>query len=177
MKRIVGGLGMVGGMALGLAACAHGSGSPGATAVTGSTTTLARTAKAHIGQELIITRPSGYHLGITVTGVVDPATSAQEPTPGNRIVAAQVSLDNTGSQNASGNVNNQLTMIGSDSHQYSASSIPIQNCSNFNGGPYSLNSGDVVTGCVAFQLPTSVGVTSLKFVPNPGSVEGVWTNP
>ncbi len=169
---------MVGAMALGLAACAQGTGASDSTAGTGSTTTLARTARAHIGQELIVTRPSGYHLGITVTQVIDPATSSQQPATGNRFVAAQVSLDNTGSQKAAGNVNGQLTVIGSDGHQYSAaSSIPIQNCSNFNSGQYALDPGNVATGCVAFQLPASVGVTSVKFVPSPGSVEGTWTNP
>jgi hypothetical protein len=165
-------------MALGLAACVHNTGASSSTAVTGSTTTLARTANAHIGQELIISRPTGYHLGITVTQVIDPATSStQQPTAGNRFVAAQVSLDNTGKQNASGNANDQLTIIGSDSHQYSAASIAIQNCSNFNSGQYTLDPGNVATGCVAFSLPASVGVASVKFVPSPGSVQGTWSNP
>jgi hypothetical protein len=180
MKRIIGGIGVAVVMALGLAACTQGTGASDSTAVTGGSTTSTtptRAASAHIGQELIITRPSGYKFGVTVTQIIDPATSSTQPPAGFRFVAAQISLDNAGSQSASGNVNNQLTVIGSDSTTYSSSSVPIQNCSNFNSGQYTLDPGNVVTGCVAFQLPNSVTVASVKFVPDPGSVVGTWTNP
>ncbi|HEX4220069.1 MAG TPA: DUF4352 domain-containing protein [Acidimicrobiales bacterium] len=180
MKRIVGGIGVVGAMALGLAACSHGTGASDSTAVTGASTTsttLARAANAHIGQELIITHSKGYRFGVTVTQIIDPASSSTQPPAGSRLVAAQVSLDNAGSQSATGNLNTQLTVVGSDSHSYTSSSAPIQNCSNFNAGQYALNPGNVVTGCVAFQLPSSVTVATVKFIPNPGSVVGTWTNP
>jgi len=107
-------------------------------------------------------------LSVTVTSSIDPATAGTGsglPDPGYRFVAIGLNLANTDPSNGEvdGNVNLAVTVLGSDGLTYTANYGVVSECTNFNFGEFALPSGDTATGCVAFQLPTAVTVTSVQF--------------
>jgi hypothetical protein len=61
--------------------------------------------------------------------------------------------------------NNDAVAIGSDGKSYQFDPDPIDGCPNFDGtGSFNLTpGGPSTTGCVAFQLPTSVKVAKVDF--------------
>jgi hypothetical protein len=52
---------------------------------------------------------------------------------------------------------------GSDGQVYTASFDEVSECTNFNHGNYTLLNGSSVRGCVVFQLPNGVKVSSAQF--------------
>jgi hypothetical protein len=189
-KRSIAGAALVA-LALGLTACGGtltAQSKPPVNHVQGNTTappvvvTTTTTPPAlHVGQHADFTDASGMGLQVTMAQVIDPASGADQyeaPTSGDRFVAVQVRLKNTGTTSYSADVNSQVSLIGSDSQQYSPSFEQIKSCTNFNFGNYTLSPGDSLTGCVAFQVPRRVTIPSVKFIPSPGSTGiGTWGNP
>ena len=144
-----------------------------------ATTTTTNRASTKVGQALIMTGSGGLNLDVTVTQLIDPATSDNQfetPDAGKRFVAVQVTFADKGSSTVQEDANNEMTILGSDSQIYSADFDSIQGCTNFNDGEYELTPGGTVTGCVNFQVPTAVKVGSVKFSPGILSdVVGTWT--
>lgn len=114
-------------------------------------------------------------LTVTATQVVDPATAASSVTPntGDRFLAVEVSLaDGSSDESVSGDANYSMTVTGSDGNTYVANFATVSECSNFNDGYFDVSpSESSATGCVVFELPTSVTVQTIQFSLAPGYLD------
>jgi hypothetical protein len=111
---------------------------------------------------------SGDALSVTATQIIDPATAGEGsglPDAGFRFVAVVLSLSNPGGPGIDGNANYSTTLEGSDGQTYTADFGSASECTNFTSGTgiIDLPDGNSATGCVLFQLPTTVGVQSVDF--------------
>lgn len=115
-------------------------------------------------------------LAVTLTKVIDPATIANPYEPvdaGNRLVAVEVNLQNTGTGTISDDANSDVTLIGSDSQSYDFDiSGDVNECTNFHYGEYTLGSNDSESGCVVFELPDGINPAKVQFAYN--SNAGEW---
>lgn len=124
----------------------------------------------------------GDAFAVAATQVVDPASAASGsglPDSGYRFVAVQLTVDNTSSQEIDGDANDALSVTGSDGQTYSADFGSVSECSNFSSGSgiIDLQAGDSASGCVVFELPTSVSVHSMSFSLSSGYLDTAeWTN-
>jgi hypothetical protein len=124
----------------------------------------------------------GDALGVTVSQVVDPATPLSDsdlPSSGDRFVAVELTISNTSSQEIQDDANSATTVTGSDGDTYTANFAAVTECTNFEEeiGYVDLKPGDNTTGCVVFQLPTSVNVQSVSFSLEPGYLDTAeWSN-
>ena len=124
----------------------------------------------------------GDAFAVDATQVVDPASAASGsglPDSGYRFVAVQLTVDNTSSQEIDGDANDALSVTGSDGQTYSADFGSVSECSNFSSGSgiIDLQAGDSASGCVVFELPTSVSVQSVSFSLSAGYLDTAkWTN-
>jgi hypothetical protein len=118
---------------------------------------------------------------VTLIAVTNPAHGANEftnPDSGKRFVATQMKIANTGTGTLHDNANNGVTVIGSDNQTYTADFANIADCTNFNSGSYTLAPAETTTGCIAFQLPTAVTPSKVRFeLLGFGGVTGEWLVP
>jgi hypothetical protein len=117
----------------------------------------------------------GDPLSVTATQLVDPATAASGsglPDSGYRFVAVELTLSNPSTNEAiEGDANYSMTITGSDGQTYSADYGTVSGCTNFEYGDFSVPLSDSSTGCVVFELPTSVTVTSVMFTLAPNYLD------
>jgi Fibronectin type III domain len=117
----------------------------------------------------------GDVFSVTATQLVDPATAAAGsglPDSGYRFVAVELTLVNSGTTaTIEGNANYSATVLGSDGQTYSADYGTVAECANFDSGDFQLPPSDSVTGCVVFELPTSVTVQSVEFTLAPNYLD------
>ena len=98
------------------------------------------------------------------------------PNPGYRFVATVFVVTDTGSAQTSDDANGDASVIGSDDQSYSPDFDDVTECTNFNDGEYQLSPGQSLTGCVVFQLPTSVTVAQVQWSPDIfANSFGYWT--
>jgi hypothetical protein len=109
----------------------------------------------------------GDPVSVTATQVIDPATAGPGsgfPDSGYRFVAVDLTVTNPGTNQAiEGDANYSMTVTGSDGQTYSADYGTVSGCTNFEAGDFQVPLGDSATGCVVFELPTSVTVQSIQF--------------
>jgi hypothetical protein len=119
---------------------------------------------------------------VLATQIVDPASAATGtslPGSGERLVAVDLTLDNSSGYEVDGDANEALTLIGSDGQTYAANYQPVTQCTNFGTGSglIDLAAGSSASGCVVFELPTSVTVRSIWFSLAAGYLDvAEWTN-
>ena len=121
---------------------------------------------AHVGATISLPGES-----VMVVKVIDPAQGADQfttPDAGKRFVGVEVTINDTGKAALSDDANSTLSVIGSDSQDYSADFSSISECTNFNNGSYNIASGQSQTGCVTFQIPNAVTVAKVQFTDNAG---------
>ncbi len=124
----------------------------------------------------------GDELAVSATQIVDPASAVSgsgQPDSGDRFVAVQITVDNTSTQEVDGDANDALTVTGSDGQTYSADFASVSECTNFYSGAgiIDLQAGASDSGCVVFELPTSVTVRSASFSLSWGYLDTAeWTN-
>jgi hypothetical protein len=123
----------------------------------------------------------GDPVSVTATQLVDPATAAAGsglPDSGYRFVAVELTLSNPSTDQAiEGDANYSTTVTGSDGQTYSADYGTVSGCTNFAFGEFQLPLSDSSTGCVVFELPTSVTVQSIQFTLAPGYLDTAeWTS-
>lgn len=120
-----------------------------------------------IGATLNVHDSSGNALAVTVTQVVDPATGVDQfnqPNPGDRFVAVEMTLSNQSAATISDDANGDTTVIGTDSQVYTADFDNVSECTNFGYGEFTLLAGSPSElGCVVFQLPNGVNVKQVQF--------------
>jgi hypothetical protein len=120
-------------------------------------------------------------LSITVSQVYDPATAANGsglPDAGMRFVAVEMSLADVTGGSIAGDANYSTTVVGTDGKTYTADIGGVAECTNFTVGTFQIEGTDTTTsGCVVFELPTSVSVQTVDFSLAPGYLDsGVWNN-
>jgi hypothetical protein len=106
-----------------------------------------------------------------VVKVIDPAQGSDQyttPDAGKRFVGVEVTINNTGKTALSDDANSTVSVVGSDSQDYTADFSAISGCTNFNSGQYNIASGQSQTGCVTFQIPNAVTVAKVQFTDNAG---------
>jgi hypothetical protein len=152
---------------------------------TGSTATGASPAKApasvaHVGSAITVST-GNTKADVTLLAVTDPAQGADQytnPDSGKRFVATQVKIANGGTGTLLEDANNDLSIIGSDNQTYTPAFDNLAGCTNFNNGSYTLAAGETTTGCVAFQVPTGVTTSKVRFeLVGFGGVQGEWLVP
>jgi hypothetical protein len=120
-----------------------------------------------VGGTLSFEDANGVPYTVSLQQVIDPAPGADQdnqPDPGDRFVAAEfVITDTSSSATTSDDANNDATVVGSDDQTYDADFDDVAGCTNFNDGLYQLSPGQSATGCVVFQLPTSVTVATVEW--------------
>jgi hypothetical protein len=149
-----------------------------ATAATATTTSsTAATAAQQPTNSLTVHDFSGNALVVTVNGVT-PATAGAAgyaPTAGNRLVALSLTLTDTGPGTITSDANVDATLTGTDGQTYTAAYDTVSQCTNFDGGSFTLLDGGTQTGCVVFQLPLDVSDQSVQFSLGDGMVKFVKT--
>jgi Domain of unknown function (DUF4352) len=136
-------------------------------------------AVAHVGATLSL--DSGAEQ-VTLTQVIDPAQPSNQyitPNAGDRFVATVFTIKNVSSKSGTGDANNNASVIGSNNQTYTADFDTVSECTNFDNGEFQLGPGESATGCVVFQLPTSVTVTKVHWTPDSGFASdfGEWLVP
>jgi hypothetical protein len=115
----------------------------------------------------VITDFIGDQFSVTATQLVDPATAAAGsglPDAGYRFVAVELNLANLGANDTiEGDANFSTSVIGSDGQTYGADYGTVSGCTNFTDGYFQVPPSDSATGCVVFELPTSVTVQTIEF--------------
>jgi fibronectin type III domain protein len=120
-------------------------------------------------------------LSVTVSQIYDPATAANGsglPDAGTRFVAVEMSLADVTGGSIAGDANYSTTVVGTDGKTYTADIGGVAECTNFTVGTFQIEGTDTTTsGCVVFELPTTVSVQTVDFSLAPGYLDsGVWNN-
>jgi len=123
----------------------------------------------------------GEVLDVTLTKVADPASPADEfsgPTGGNRLVATQFRIANTGSAQYEDAIDNDVELVDSAGQTYDPTFSEVSA-----GQPFAadtrVNPGDSRLGFVAFEVPHDADIATVQFVPDSGIADDTaqWTMP
>jgi hypothetical protein len=117
---------------------------------------------------------NGNALAVTVSVFADPATPANQflqPPGGDRLVAIHETLTDLGPGIVTSDVDSDTTLVGSDGQVYTASFDPVQGCTNFNYGAFTLFTGESESGCVTFAVPDGVSISRIAFTLTDGFVD------
>lgn len=135
---------------------------------------------AHIGQTLDLMRIGGQQIAVTLTEVIDPATVPNGwGEAGKTYVATKLRIENTGTTTIVGNSNSDVSVVGSDEHDYQADFATVTECQDVGYGWFLIAAGSSSTGCVVFALPAGVTATKVRYTPSSGISQdvGEWLNP
>lgn len=131
----------------------------------------------HLGDTLDLIRADGSKIAVTVTRVINPATVANgEDETDKTYIATEMTLADTGKTSIEGDVNANVSVIGSDNQVYGAELNDVTECANFDLGEFHLTPGHSATGCVVFALPHGVSPAKVRYSPSAGFAEdsGEW---
>jgi hypothetical protein len=132
----------------------------------------------HLGRALTLTNGT-VPVTVQLTRIVDQATGDFNPSKsGDRYLATEFRVSDPSAQAVSGLVlfDSLTTVVGSDGQTYSADQLDtVSECTSFHNGPFQIVSGQSVTGCVVFQIPTAVSASEVQFIN--GNERGIWSNP
>lgn len=138
-----------------------------ATTTVAPTTTIT-TGLAKLGKVVIVTDSAGDDVAVEVATIIDPATPATEfdaAPAGDQLIGVRTVVINEATTPFTDDMNNDVTVIGSDSQTYTFAIDNIAGCTNFDNGDVDLTKGQGVLGCVAFNLPDGVSVAQVNFKP------------
>ncbi|MGA3216547.1 MAG: hypothetical protein ABSD97_12770 [Acidimicrobiales bacterium] len=146
------------------------------TTMSATTTTTQPWGVAHIGGSW--TRAiAGDNVTVGLLSVIDPARSEIPAGAGYRYVALKIAVTNNAFSAFRDDMNNDVTVVGSDGETYTASMNPLSGCKNFDLGRFALRHGASSVGCVGFRLPDRVIPTQMGFRPEDayaGTAPFVW---
>jgi len=136
------------------------------------------TYRTHLGRALTLTNGTAA-LTVQLTRMVDPATGDHNfLKSGDRYLAAEFRVSDPSAQPVSGLVlfDSATTVVGSDGQTYSADQLDtVSECTSFHNGSFQIVSGQSVTGCAVFQIPTGVSASEVQVII--GNERGIWSNP
>ena len=130
---------------------------PGAAAKVGSTITLADI-------------DSGERMAVTVTKIyrhAQPASSFDDPDTGDRLVAVQFRLTDTGSAAYSDSPSNGAEVVDASGQSYQSAIENAANCPSF-PGTENIAPGASGLGCVVFEVPQAAVITEVQFTLDSG---------
>ena len=114
---------------------------------------------------------------VTVDQVVAPANAGQyqpAPTAGDEYVGIQITVENTGSTNILLDVGPLTALSDTSGQSYSWSPTSLSDCPPLgDAGIGTLAPGTSVTGCIAFEVPTSDSLSQVT-IGSSGNTPGVW---
>jgi len=137
-------------------------------------------AVAHVGDTLDLKTQAGRDFHISLSKLADPAQAVNQGSPANgkRFIAAQFDITNTSGQTISINGDLDANIIGSDGNVYTPTHHALTECGS-NTVKVQLAGGKSGTGCVAFEVKTTVKVSQVQFYPAAGTASdyGEWLVP
>lgn len=140
---------------------------PGSTSGDGSQ--AASKVTGRLGDTLNLTRADDSKIAVTLLQVVNPATVANKPPDATKTyVATKLKITDSSSEAIEGDVNINVSMVGSDDQSYTADLSDVTDCTNFESGAFHLGAGESATGCVVFALPHGVTPARVKYTPSAG---------
>lgn len=116
---------------------------------------------------------------VTLASITDPAQGADEfttPDAGTRFIALNFTIVGV-SGVFSDDVNNDVTVIGSNDQTYSPGFNSLAGCTDFNSGIYTTQIGQTLKGCAEVQVPDGVQVKEVQWATDPYSSNppATWT--
>lgn len=152
---------------------------PGGTASGPAATSAGAPAKkpGHVGDTIDLTRADGSKIAVTLEQVINPATVQAGGDAAKTYVATKLKLTDSGSAPIEGDVNINVSLVGSDDQSYTADLNNVTECTNFESGAFHLDVNESATGCVVFALPHGVGPVRVKYAPSAGFADdfGEWS--
>ena len=112
------------------------------------------------------TDSSGDSVAVNVQQVLNPAPPVTEfdaAPVGDQLVAVELSVTSNGLAPFTDDMNNDVTIIGSNSQTYTTGVESIAGCTNFDFGDVNLTTGTSATGCVSFEIPDGVNPAQVDF--------------
>ncbi|MFG2076014.1 DUF4352 domain-containing protein [Nonomuraea maritima] len=120
----------------------------------------------------------GLKVTVTVARVVDRATPDRlsQPDTGKRLVAVEVTLQNSGQAVYDDSPSNGAILIDGEGQQYRTTLRTVQEGQGLGGG-VTINTGDIRKGVIVFELPESASPAKFQFTLNSGFADqtGEWT--
>nr|WSY51151.1 DUF4352 domain-containing protein [Streptomyces sp. NBC_00886] len=112
---------------------------------------------------------SGEKLDVTVVKVVDPAGAGQydRPSQGNRFVAVQFKLKNTGTALYKDSPSNGATVVDKEGQRFSASFNDSTAGPSFPGS-ITISTGKTALGFITFEVPTASRIVAVQSAMNSG---------
>jgi hypothetical protein len=137
---------------------------------------------AHVGSALSFRDSDGNPYSVRLVLVIDPAQGIDQSTTasaGDRFVAAVFKVTNTGGRQISNDADGIAAVVGSNAQSYTAGLDAAAECASFASSTSQLAPGQSFTGCVVFQLPTTVNVSKVDWSPATGATSafGEWSVP
>ncbi|GGV05294.1 DUF4352 domain-containing protein [Streptomyces spectabilis] len=168
-------------LAVGGSAAVEASAAPPAVTAAPSTASahgpFAPPSDADLGSTLSLTGiRSGERLDVTALKVVDPAANANAyfgPDPGNRFVAVQFRLENTGDGPYKDSPANGAELVDTDGQRFSASWVAETTAGPSFPGSVSISPGDTALGYVTFELPRTAQPEKVQFTMDSGFSDDV----
>jgi hypothetical protein len=126
---------------------------------------------AHLAVELSVGTPytfigpSGDEMQVTFLGLIDNAqgTNGAHPADGFRFVAAKLEILGA-SSSILVDPNRDASLILGDLHTASAQvNDVVKGCTNFHRGSYALDAGDVIDGCLVFQVSNDLRLHTVEW--------------
>lgn len=143
------------------------SGSAPATAATSPS--AAANKPGRIGDTLDLIRADDTKIAVTLEQIINPATVAGGTGEADKTyLAAKFKLTDSGSTPIEGDVNINVSLVGSDDQSYTADLNNVTECTNFESGAFHLQASESATGCVVFALPHGVSPVRVKYAPSAG---------
>lgn len=97
------------------------------------------------------------------------ANNSEQPKAGYHFVGVQLSFTGV-SGTYQESVNDGVTVIGTDRHDYVANTAPITDGADFDNGEILLGAGQTISGWVTLQMPVRVKAATVRYDPGLGQV-------
>jgi hypothetical protein len=118
--------------------------------------------------------PNGTPYSVGVLGLTEPAQASnflESPGSGEFLVAVEFQVKDISTQyRVSDSAGVDATVVGSDDQTYTLSVDPVTGCTDFDNTQFNLEPGETDDGCVAFELPDGVKVTTVKWTDESGAL-------
>lgn len=131
----------------------------------------------HVGDTVDMIRVDGSKIAVTLEQIINPATvEAGAGDADKTYVATKLKLTDSGPAPIEGDVNINVSLVGSDDQSYTADLNNVTECTNFESGAFHLDVEESATGCVVFALPAGVSPVRVKYAPSAGFADdfGEW---
>ncbi|GGS70893.1 hypothetical protein GCM10010156_32160 [Planobispora rosea] len=132
---------------------------------------------AEVGETVTVNGfQSGVQVAVTVNRVVDNATPTNEflkPKDGNRYVAVELTLNNTGTVVYTDSPLIGGVLIDAEGQQHQPTFAEVKEGTSF-GGAVNIAQGDSRKGVIVFEVPSAAKLAKLQFGPAIGQQKGEW---